>query len=122
MIHIYSFVLGMQDEHTLFSWLPPCCAIWSILVAIIVLVYVFQMNKCKLDYNARAMDCRHIWAMEHLWDEQIEEAQFQRDEEMADQMEQLIFNDARAGGDVDDYDFEQFLNDFGDGMESRDWW
>ena len=82
--YIYSFVLGMQDEHTLFSSLPPCCAIWSILV------YVFQMNKCKLDYNARAMDCRYIWAMEHLRDEQIEEAQFQRDEEMEDQMEQLI--------------------------------
>lgn len=37
---------------------------------------------------------------------------------MEDQMEQLIFNDARAGGDVDDYDFEQFLNDFG--IESQD--
>ena len=66
------------------------------------------------------MDCRYIWAMEHLRDEQIEEAQFQRDEEMEDQMEQLIFNDARAGGEVNDYDFERFLNDFGDGMESAD--
>ena len=66
------------------------------------------------------MHCRYIWAMEHLRDKQIEEAQFQRDEEMEDQMEQLIFNDARAGGEVNDYDFEQFLNDFGDGMESRD--
>ena len=56
--------------------------------------------------------------MEHLRDEQIEEAQFQRDEEMEDQMEQLIFNDARAGEDVDDYDFDQFLNDFG--IESQD--
>ena len=64
------------------------------------------------------MDCRYIWGMEHLRDEQIEEAQFQRDEEMEDQMEQLIFNDARAGGDVDDYDFDQFLNDFG--IESQD--
>ena len=58
--------------------------------------------------------------MEHFRDEPIEEVQFQRDEEMEDQIEQLTFNGARAGGDVNDYDFEQFLNDFGDGMESRD--
>ena len=48
----------------------------------------------------------------------MEEILFGRDEQIEDQMEQLIYNNARAGGDVDDYDFDQFLNDFG--IESQD--
>ena len=56
--------------------------------------------------------------MEHLRDEQREDL-LQRDEEREDQMEQIIYNEARDGVDVDD-DFSQFLNDYGDRMESHD--
>ena len=64
------------------------------------------------------MDCRYIWAMEHLRDEQREDP-LERDEEREDLLQQIIYNEARDGEDVDD-DFSQFLNDYGDGMKSAD--
>jgi hypothetical protein len=58
--------------------------------------------------------------MEHFREEPMEEILFGRDEQIEDQMEQLIYNNARAEGGVNDDDFDQFLNDYEIGMESQD--
>ncbi len=49
----------------------------------------------------------------------MEDGTFVRDEDQEEAVQKLIFESAR-GPDGDDYEFTNFLNDFGEGLESEE--